>query len=299
MSRLQSESPGTWSPRRCTGPPKQARSSYALPLRYRFCHLIGVRHLPRDQGALPGGAIPIVAEFPQLANDPVAGDQNGNWITRHRAADCSHRAGVPDLTCNILVRAYPTPRYSQEGLPHLDLEIGALEQDVDWRGRSLGQAGRRIPRGGPSRRDPPRSWLSASALPSHPRHHPPCPGRTPGGEIPRSVTPSRQLPNGVGRDAVPYGEANAAALVLPWRHGFCGHEEVVQPPGAGKAEFETWCPTGSQNVAASRVRARGVRNCRKRLGLIPAQCVNVRWKWNSLTPTARATSTRSGCRAAF
>jgi hypothetical protein len=46
-----------------------------------------------------------------------------------RGPDCAHRPRLPDRVCDGLVADQATERDPQQRLPHLDLEVGAAQQE--------------------------------------------------------------------------------------------------------------------------------------------------------------------------
>ena len=123
------------------------------------------------------------------------------------------------------------------------------------------------------------------------------------GEIQRAQ-PARggreqRLAEGAGVKAVADGRGRRLCSCTrrgsPPRRRRTGRAAGPAPRGPGPAQ----CPAGSPSRARSFFAASLVRNCSYFLGLMPTMRLNSRWKWNSLSPAAPATSARSGRRSLF
>ena len=82
------------------------------------------------------------AELAHLADDPVAGDQEGDGVVPHRIAHRAGPAGQPDEAGQVLVAHRTAQGDAQQGLPDLDLEVGAAHVQVQRRGGRPGPEGK-------------------------------------------------------------------------------------------------------------------------------------------------------------
>lgn len=61
-------------------------------------------------------------------NHPMAGNEVRDRIVPDGSAYCPCGAGLADVLRDVLVGADGAGRYFQQGLPHFELKIGALNQ---------------------------------------------------------------------------------------------------------------------------------------------------------------------------
>ena len=87
---------------------------------------------PADDGALPLCAPAIQFRLAVFTNHPVAGNQDGNSVARHRSADYALRFRLRGHRSQVAVGKRMTGRNPHQRFPHLDLEIGAAQQQA-WR----------------------------------------------------------------------------------------------------------------------------------------------------------------------
>ena len=164
----------------------------------------------------------------------MAGNEERDRVRAHRVAHGPAGPGHPDVPGNILVRDRLPKRDTDQGLPHLDLEVGPPHEKMKRGGLVvLGECKYLLHQGGGG----PRAFHDFRPRPAagqalhehslggfllHERQAADAPVRT------RKETPSERR----GVKTVLDGEAFSPRLDLSGGHGLAGDKKLVQPSRA-------------------------------------------------------------------
>ena len=72
----------------------------------------------------------VTAKFAVLADHAVTGDEHGDRVAGYGVADRAGSLGHTNGQGDVLVCHHRTARDAQQGFPDLDLEIGAVQEQV-------------------------------------------------------------------------------------------------------------------------------------------------------------------------
>ena len=201
-------------------------------------HLCPAGRFPAEHRALAREAPVIAGDVAALADDAVARHHEADRVLADRGADRARGLRRAGLGGEIGIGGEPAHRDREQLLPHAHFEIGADQHHAQ---RLLRAPQRRIedaPRGGGGGREvlDVARLRPARAHVLERRAFLAGVGEREAGQPARRDHHQRHAER-AGVEAVADGEAFAAGLPFARRHRLVRDEQIVQPAGAGQADF--------------------------------------------------------------